>query len=311
MKDKFLKYIKSAKKKPSKIEDSKKPKKSDIITKPLIEPSTHRVIICILLSAVMALLISPRLKIPELTYIPGDISKHNIKAPEAFSVEDKETTEIRLKEITDSVLSVYDFNSMAEDELEKRVITSFSMGRKAFKNFEEKELTPQNKNYVLFQKLLETSISLKDFNLLTQRQFKKEIEDYLLELMIPFTQREVVLSKEQLFKERGHGIVLRDVHSNEEVIVDDFSSIIDMKEAQALLKRDARIILKKVRVDVRNTIISIGLEMIEPTITFNKVETTKRKTEAEKEISPLYYHVKKGEIIVREGAHNNINPCQA
>ena len=50
--------------------------------------------------------------------------------------------------------------------------------------------------------------------------FKKEIEDYLLELMIPFTQREVVLSKEHLFKERGHGIILRDVHSNEEVIVD-------------------------------------------------------------------------------------------
>ncbi len=302
MKDKFLKYIKSGKKKPSKIEDSKKPKKSDIITKPLIEPSTHRVIICILLSAVMALLISPRLKIPELTYIPGDISKHNIKAPEDFSVEDKETTEIRIKEKTDSVLSVYDFNSMAEDELEKRVLASFSMGRKAFKNSREKELTPQNKSYVLFQKLLETNTSLKDFNLLAQRQFKKVIEDYLLELMIPFTQREVVLSKEHLFKERGHGIILRDVHSNEEVIVDDFSSIIDMKEAQALLKRDARTVLKKVRIDVRKTIISIGLEMIEPTITFNRVETTKRKTAAKKEISPLYYHVKKGEIIVREGA---------
>ena len=88
MKDKILKYIKSGKKKPSKIEDSKKPKKSDIITKPLIEPSTHRVIICILLSAVIAILISPRLKIPELAYIPGDISKHNIRAPEDFSVEE-------------------------------------------------------------------------------------------------------------------------------------------------------------------------------------------------------------------------------
>jgi len=92
---------------------------------------------------------------------------------------------------------------------------------------------------------LGTRISKEDFNLLAQRKFKKEIDDYIMEITVPFTQREVVILKEHLFKERGQGIILRDVHSNEEIIVDDFSSIIDIKEAQALLKREARIILKK------------------------------------------------------------------
>jgi len=303
MKAKFLKYIKLGKKKTSKIEDSKKPRKSDIITKPFLEPSAHRVIISILLSAVIALLISPRLTVQDYSYVPGDISKHNIKSPDDFSVEDTETTEIRIKEKSNSVLSVYDFNSKAEGELEKRINTAFTMIRKVIQGSRKKELTADDeKNYRLFQKLLGIQISKDEFNLLAQRKFKKEIDDYIMEITVPFTQREVVISKEHLFKERGHGIILRDVHSNEEIIVDDFSSIIDIKEAQALLKREARIILKNVRIDVRKTIIGLGLEMIEPTITFNRVETTRRKTEAAQEISPLYYHVKKGEIIVREGA---------
>jgi len=303
MKDKLLKYLKPEKKKASKIEDAKKSKRSDILTKPFIEPATHRFLICILLSAVIALLISPRLTVPQHTYLPGDISRQNIRAPEDFSVEDTETTDIRKKEKTDSVLSVYDFNSRAEVELEKRVSTAFSAARKAIQGLRNKKLTATNKqSYRQFQNLLGIQVAPEDFNLLAQRNFKKEIDDLLLELTIPFTQREVVISKEHLFKERGHGIVLRDVHSNEEIIVDDFSSIIDIREAQALLKRDARTVLKNVRIDVKKTIVNIGLELIEPTITFNRVETTNRKNEAVREISPLYYHVKKGEIIVREGA---------
>jgi putative nucleotidyltransferase with HDIG domain len=301
MKTNILKLFKPSKrkKKASKIEDVKK---RPVFIKPFIKPSVYRVLFCTLLSAVIAVLIAPQLIVPKYNYRPGDISKQNIRAPQDFSVEDSESTGKRKTAKAESVLSVYDFNSRAEDELGKIIASAFSAMRENLEKLpkkKQKALPEKEKNK--FQNLLKIRVKDRDFSLLYKRKFKKEIEDYLFDLTQPFAQRELVMSREQLFKERGRGIVLRNIYTKEEITVDDFSSLIDLKEAQILLKRNARKILGNVRTDVQRTIVNLALKLIEPTITFNKIETNARKTAAIQEVSPLYYNVKKGEIIVREG----------
>jgi len=305
MKNSILKIFKPLdKKKQSKLEDTKK---ASGFANPFTVPSTFRLLLLLALSAFIALLIAPRTTVPEHSYRPGDIAKNNIRAPQEFSVEDTETTEIRRREKAESVLSVYDFNSRAEQEVEKRITSAFSVMRenlKAREQLPEQALLPEEEKST-FQNVLKIRVNDKDFDLLMQRQFKKEIEDYLLDLTLPFAQREVITSMEQLFKDRGQGIVLRDVYTKQEIIVDDFSSLIDLQEAQTLLKRDARKVLNNVRSDVQRMIIHLTAKLIEPTVTFNKIETNARRTAARQEVSPLYYHVKKAEIIVREGAKIN------
>jgi len=302
MKISFLKFFSPSKKKKtvSKIEDTKKPAP---LVKPFIGTSTYRLLFCFLLSAVIAVLIAPKLIVTKYNYRPGDISKHNIRAPQEFSAEDRQSTEKRRLQKSEAVLSAYDFNSRAEEEVEQRITSVFSAIREALKELPKKnqeEFLEREKNK--FQKLLKIQVKDEDFNLLKKRNFKKEIEDYLLDLTLPLAQREIVVSKEQLFKERGRGIVLRDIYTEEEIIVDDFSSLVDLKEAQILLKREARKVLQNVRKDIRKTIINLALQIIEPTITFNKIETNARRIDASQDVSPLYYNIKKGEIIVREGA---------
>lgn len=300
MKISIIELIRPSKKKKSKIEDVKK---RHLFVRPFIKPSDYRVLFCVLLSAIMAVLISPQLIVPKYNYRTGDISKHNIKAPQDFSVEDMESTEKRRLEKAAAILSVYDFDSRAANEIENRITTAFSEMREAVK-----EPTKQNQQSSLekqknrLETLLKIQVQDKDFNLLIKRGFKKEIEDYLLDLILPFAQREIVLSKEQLFKARGRGIYLRDIYTKDEIVVDDFSSLIALKEAQILINRESRKILKNVRIDVRKTIVNLAIQLIEPTITFNKEETNARRNISIQDVSPLYYNVKKGEIIVREGA---------
>ncbi len=293
-------FKKPERKKASRIEASQK---TSVFGKLFLKPVHFQVFISIIISAFAASLIVPKQSIPTFNYQPGDIARQDIRAPKDFSIEDKELTEQRRSEKADSILSVYDFNSRAAEETEKRVVGAFEFMR------ETKSENPDMFNDIsqclehrdVFQKLLKTQINDNDFELLCRRGFKKEIENFILDLILPFTQREIASSRELLFKERGRGIILRDIYSQEEILLEDISQIIDIKDSNLQLKREARRILQNVRIDVQATIVSICLKLIEPNVKFNKIETNKRKTGAVDEVSPLYYPVREGEIIVREG----------
>ena len=58
--------------------------------------------------------------------------------------------------------------------------------------------------------------------------------------------------------------------------------------------------------DIVATTKHLGKLIINPNITFNKRETELRKEEAKRSVKPIYFQVKKGEMIVREG--EKINP---
>ncbi len=295
----FKQLPKTAKKKKSSIIE--KTDQQPRLIKPLIEPETHKLLVCVLLSLIIAVIIAPQLTVPKYSYKPGDISQHTIRAPRDFSVEDLEATEKRRLETVNTVLSVYDFNARAEEKIERRINTAFAYMRSELLTGQKPSGDSADRK-AEFEKRLKINVTDKDFTILVKRRFKKEIEDYLLDLTVPFGRKEIVASKEQLFKERGRGIVLRDIYSEEDIVVEDFSSFIDLKEAHILIKRDAQKMLSNVRSDVRRAILHLATKLIDPTITFNQIETKSRREISLNDISPLYYNLKKGEIIIREGA---------
>jgi putative nucleotidyltransferase with HDIG domain len=253
-----------------------------------------------LLALVMAVMITPRVIVPGYQYQLDDIAVHTVNAPRDFSVEDKQATENRREERLLAVRSVYDFNSRIDREVEDRITRSFASLR-ALLDQQPGDKDLQEKARTMFEEQLKIQVDADDFNLLLAREFRKEIEDNLLDLVVPFTQREIVPSKAQLFKERGRGIVLRNIYTQDEIIFYDFSPFIDLKEADLLMRREARKQLKKLRVDVRRTIVNIAAKLIVPTITLNSLETKERRMAEIQAVSPLYYNVKKGETIVQAG----------
>jgi hypothetical protein len=84
-------------------------------------------------------------------------------------------------------------------------------------------------------------------------------------------------------------------------MANDFTSFIDVQDAEILLRRDARTFLKNEPRDIRKALTDIAVKLIEPTITFNAQETRERRKAAADEVAPLFYSIQKNEIIVREG----------
>jgi putative nucleotidyltransferase with HDIG domain len=274
--------------------------------KVLALPSNLRIIVCLLLAAAIAILIAPQLRVPRYSYAPGDIARQTIRSHQDLSVEDPEATEKRRLEAERTVLAVYDVDSRAEEKIAARVAAAFGAMRD-MPRAASRPGHPADTEHMRdeFSRHLKAQVADSDFEVLRSREFKQEIEDYLLELTLPIARREIVATKEQLYKERGRGIRIRDIYTRDEITAEDLSPIIDLKEAHNLMVRDAREVLANVRIDVRRVIQNIAVKLIDPTITFNQIETQARKNAARREVSPLYSTVKKGEIIVREGARIN------
>ena len=268
-------------------------------------PALHRACIGILLSAIIALLIPSQLTVTRYNYQLGDISRDNIRAAEDFSVEDTLTTEKAKQEKRAAVLSVYDFNSKADEDIEKRVTTAFSLMRDALAKTKKPE--PANDRLQQeFESILRVRLADNDFAAIQKKKFKKSLEDNLLELVLPFAQREVVVAKEdQLFKEWGRKVLLRDINTKEEMVLEDYSRLIAVKDLQLLIRRESRKVLQRLQEPERSALLFIATKLIEPNVTFNKQETENRRNAADAGVSPVSIKVKKGEIIIREGERIN------
>lgn len=271
---------------------------------PVNPTSLYGIIGCTVLASVVTLLLAPQLRVPSVTYKIGDIARQDIKAPQDFSVEDTESTEKRKQEKAEEILSVYDFNSRANEDIEKRVNGAFSLMREMLQKSKGRHAFDAE-DRLRFQETIKAEVSEHDFAVLVRSGFKDDIKELLLELVLPFAQREIIHSKDQLFRERKRGITLRDIYTRHEIVVNDFSIFIDMAELDMLLRRESRSLFKNQPKELRDVLYNLALKLIEPTVTFNPIETNTRRLTAMENVTPLYYTVQKGEIVVREGTRIN------
>ncbi len=283
----------------------KKKQQSQGLLRYVKNPDLHRALIGMVMSAIIALLIPSQLTVTSRTYQLGDISRENIRAPEDFAIEDQMATEKLRQEKRAAVLSVYDFNSKADADIENRIATAFATMREALTNGKPGEVNDHSLKQV-FESIARLQVTDSEFAALKRRKFKKSLEDHLLELVLPFARREVVGSRgEQLFKDWGRRVQLRDINTREEMVLEDYSRLIDVRDVQLLMRREARRVLQNVPEPDRSVLLSLAGQCIEPTITFNKQETENRRNQAAQTVTPVVLKVKKGEIIIREGERIN------
>jgi len=291
-------------------------------------PSFHRWLMVIILAIFVTLFISPYMKLTSTSYIIGDVASKNIKSPQDFLVEDKQSTEQRIIEAEESVLAVYDFDTDGYDEIRKRLISSFTMMRTFYKNIEDEarkkdtigtegpdvlarktpiqiDLTPFRNQISAkrdeFEKMLVLDIGDEEFKVLERYRFDRSIERYLRILISTPLERGIVSNKELLYRERDKGIVIRNIQTKKELKVRDILSIWDLSNAQEAIRLNSNTILDDLEGSLRGTIITISQKLIKPNLTFNKNETEQRKIKTKEGVKPVFYQVKKGEIIVREG----------
>jgi putative nucleotidyltransferase with HDIG domain len=269
---------------------------------------------------IFTLLLYPNLVVKKHSYKLGDVAEKNIKATKDFLIEDKDATEANRREAVGKVLTVYDHDVTLPQTINQNVKKAFNNIRtvfKAEKNQNKIVLKPSetpstdtiatSDHDLLWQKKADfeekIGISVSDgaYNILEKENFLPNIATLICSILKEVLDNGVVTNKELLLKETDNGIILRDISTKKELVVNNLKHFYGLDQAKTMVKIIGQPLLENIDYTLRNMIVDFTQRLIQPNITLNRSETEERKKRAEAEIKPVFHKIKAGEMLLREG----------
>ncbi len=265
----------------------------------LSQPSFYKGILLFVTCLIIARLISPTLPTTIPDFQAGDIALQDIRSTQAFLVEDTDSTSKKRLETEEKSPAVYDFDANAPDEIKNRLFAAFNQLREIQKDPATKLSFADKKER--FHETLGVSISDKYFKTFAENRFKENIANDIHALVGIFLTEKVVADKAVLKGEKAKGIIIRNVQTQVETFVNDFASILSLKEVKKKLTEISKKELANTPWSLRIASLNIAEKLLRPTLTFNRNETEAKRLKTREETKPVYLQLKKGEMIIREG----------
>ena len=130
----------------------------------------------------------------------------------------------------------------------------------------------------------------------------KEIEERLMALLNSLLTKRIVASKGILAQAADNRIDIRNLVTGEVVMVESLQALYDIQDVSRMVSDLAKSYFPDDETGRKKPlIIMLAQKLIKPNITENRLEFKKRKTDVIANMSPVYFGVKKGEIIARAG----------
>jgi cyclic-di-AMP phosphodiesterase PgpH len=281
----------------------------------------HRLkwIIVITLSMTISFLLFPSILIKSADYRIGDVAARDIKASHDFLLENKELTEKDREKATREVLAVYDFDSAALN-LVPSIREAFSQSREQFGQsplLSGQDQTDPDRTERAFLRgsevyniakerffgILELTPDEELFVQFAEAGFPTNVENAIIGLVTEVSERGILTNKTMMRNqiERG-GIVLHELYSKTETKVADGERFYDVAGARNYIQGQGKILQDKIGSPaLAESAVKLTQLLIRPNLTYNQRETESRRELARESVKPVYYKVKKGEMLVREG----------
>jgi putative nucleotidyltransferase with HDIG domain len=299
----------------------KKDKISLISLKKFFGTSDHvRWSILIGVTIIFTILLYPNLVVKKHSYKLGDVAEKNIKATKDFLIEDKDATEANRREAVAKVLTVYDHDVTLSQTINQNVKKAFNDIRtvfKAKKNQNKIALIPSEtastgtiatsvhdllwQQKADFEEKIGISVSDGAYNILEKENFLPNIATLICSILKEILDNGVVTNKELVLKETDNSIILRDISTKKELVVNNLKHFYGLDQAKTMVKIIGQPLLENIDYTLRNMIVDFSQRLVQPNITLNRSETEERKKRAGAEIKPVFHKIKAGEMLLREG----------
>ncbi len=266
---------------------------------------------------IFTILLYPNLIIEKHSYKLGDVVTRDIKAAKNFLIEDKDATEAGRKQTVENVLTVYDHDVNISAKTDQKIKNDFEDLRvlsETLKSIEKSE-SPSSENEekklalhnLIWQKKTDfvekigISVSDADYKILELEAFSGDISNLISGILKEIYDNGVVANKEMLLKETDRGIILSDIKTKNEMLVYNLKHFYALDQAKTMVKVIGDPLLQNKALDLRNLVVDFAQRLIQPNITLNRSETENRKKEAYSGVKPIFYKIKSGEMLLREG----------
>ncbi|TAL17244.1 HDIG domain-containing protein [bacterium] len=259
------------------------------------------VVVCVLATA----LAGPGIRFAPVIYSEGEISQNTVRALQDYLVVDEEATLQRRREAPNLVPSVYDLNGQAMEQslqlLTESLASVFEPPVSGPETAEKQPVSPPSAGKIAqtFRDRWSIVISGELAQTVARAEGRKELYRLVGENLRPYYERGVVANRDLLMREagRGSGVIVKDLQAGEERPLSELAGTVDFDTARSELLGSPA----KSATSLEKLSGILAAELLRPNLAFNQEETALRRKSAAESVSPVYYQVRRGEIIVREG----------
>ena len=242
----------------------------------------------------------------------GDLVQQEIKAPTNIQIPDISTNQKSRENAQSETPSVYDFDLQPLDDVERKVREGFASLRISSSTPDASQDSPSPETSAadisyrqlaregLFQEILGIDLSPKALKALHDAHFDPIIEEKVISLHRAIMERGIILDKNLLKGDSKKGIFLRVVGEEKESFLRNIDLILDMEIAKQIVRQSIQSDPQLTPLQ-KKPIQEIVLGFLKPNLTFNKSETVIRQKESVTHVKPVFYKVKKGEILLKTG----------
>ncbi|MCK9376917.1 MAG: HDIG domain-containing protein [Syntrophobacterales bacterium] len=292
-----------------------------LIKKGVLSPSQDRwarVGLLLGLSLVLALLLSPRMSEPLGKYHVGDVARENAKATGEFLVEDVETTAKKQQELMTRMPPVFDLQEQLADQVQQRLQKAMDYMRRisqeavpplpgdprsGSKKAQAKPAVPYRvllEHKSEFDQILGVTIPRPTFHLLAKADFSPYLEAMISQVLTQFFNQGIISTRTTLQPEPRE-ITVRRLPSLKERVERPPYPFIELDEGRKSAAGYCRDIAVEVSPADRWLVCDMTQALLIPNVGPNWAETHERQQARLKELKPVYFKVKRGEMLVREG----------
>ncbi len=292
---------------------------SEAVRQVLLSHQTVVRIVPVVLVLCFALLLFPGAGVHRYDYQVGDVVEKDIKSPEDFVIEDVAATNVKRRQAMEEVLAVYDVDPRLAGKISQNLQDAFADMRMQTNSEEGASDAPESagtrpgnetnpnahENTTQLKERLETKLGISlradTFAVLKRNGFAEDIAKDISNLIASVLDVGVVTNRELLLKESPRGIVLRDIETRQETVVRTLNGFYGLDQPHGIIRHIGAPLLEQPDLRLRNVMVDLVQHLLQPNITFNRNETQARITAAGDQVKPVFYKVKAGEMLMREG----------
>ena len=251
----------------------------------------------LVLVAVVAALFLVRLPSQGLTALAlGEIAPADVVAPFDLLIEDAEATLQRKTEAADAILPVYTYDPNVFAVTEDKVRRLFAEGRD-WTSKAPGNRPPEELRTILLDKL-GIDLEAADVATMARQKFPAALEEILVNLTAKTFDQGIIVAKNLFIHgEAERGLTLLDGQGGERTV--RVGDLLDIRESESRFAAD----LDKIELAARDRALlsNLGQIFLTSNVTYNKIETDKRKAQARDAVGTVTFTVKKDRVIVRKG----------
>ncbi|WP_084605150.1 HD family phosphohydrolase [Desulfonatronum thioautotrophicum] len=242
----------------------------------------------VLVAALSGLSIEPGGRI----FVEGEIAAQDVTAPRDMLIEDQESTRARREMVSQSQPPIFDLAQMPFAQMARRIVSLLDIIASA-----TPETTPQ------IQTLVAEELNIRIPTGIWSEWSRQSFHNLLMVQILPWLEEAYergVLADRRFASDITSGMIVRDLSTENEQLHLSPADFPDLDGLMRTLDLHLRTSLN-LPVNVRRAVEELLTPLLRPNLTPNQEATQARMASAVQSVDPVFYQIKKGEMIVRKG----------